>query len=126
MAPLNGRSWPKADHRERLESTQLGHSRGFEINGCLRTETVIRRDLAQGPLIDRKAVVQTTFLKPPVLNIPIRKNLMIVIRESIDMNNEVRWIKFKPVVAGAQIATLVDQVSDNTMHLVSIFPQREL
>jgi hypothetical protein len=23
---MNGRLWPKADHRERLESTQIGHS----------------------------------------------------------------------------------------------------
>jgi len=51
---------------------------------------------------------------------------MIVIRKSIDMNNEVCWIEFQPVVTGAQIAALVDQVSDNAMHLVSIFPQREL
>ncbi len=57
---------------------------------------------------------------------PFRKNLMIVIRKSVDMNNEVRWIEFQPVVTGAQIAALVDQVSDDTMHLVSIFPQREL
>ncbi len=51
---------------------------------------------------------------------------MIVIRESIDMNNEIRWIEFQPVIAGAQVPTLVDQVSDNTMHLVSIFHGREL
>jgi hypothetical protein len=25
-APANGRFWPKGDHRERLESTQSGHS----------------------------------------------------------------------------------------------------
>jgi hypothetical protein len=51
---------------------------------------------------------------------------MIVIRESIDMNHEVRWMKSQPVVAGAQIAAFVDQVSDHAVHLVSIFPQREL
>ena len=38
-----------------------------------------------------------------------RKNLMIVIRKSIDMDNEVRWSKFQAVVSGTQIATLVDQ-----------------
>ncbi len=35
--------------------TQLGHSRGFESNGCLRPETVIHWDHAQAPLPDQKA-----------------------------------------------------------------------
>ncbi len=41
--------------------TQLGHSRGFESNGCLRPETVIHWDHAQGPLPDQKAVIRANF-----------------------------------------------------------------
>ncbi len=43
---------------ERLSLTQLGHTRGFESNGCLRPETVIHWDHAQGPLADQKADIR--------------------------------------------------------------------
>ncbi len=39
--------------------TQLGHSRGFESNGCLRPETVIHWDYAQCPLSDQKTDIRT-------------------------------------------------------------------
>ena len=39
--------------------TQLGHSRGFESNGCLRPETVIHWKHTQGPFPVRKAVIRS-------------------------------------------------------------------
>ncbi len=44
--------------------TQLGHSRGFESNGCLRPGTAVQGGLCQGPFADQKAVVRTAPLKP--------------------------------------------------------------
>jgi len=44
--------------RESPVLTQLGHSRGFESNGCLRPETVIGRGLTECPHVDQKAVIR--------------------------------------------------------------------
>jgi len=38
--------------------TQLGHSRGFESNGCLRPEMVIGRGLTERLLSDQKADIR--------------------------------------------------------------------
>ncbi len=36
-APVKDRFWPKADHRERLESTQNGHSSSLSRTSAIRS-----------------------------------------------------------------------------------------
>ena len=57
-AARTGDNAPADRERHRL-------SIGLEANGRLRPETVIRRDLAQGPLTDQKAAVGPTCIAAP-------------------------------------------------------------
>jgi hypothetical protein len=51
---------------------------------------------------------------------------VIAVSERVDVNNHVRLIEFQAVISRPKMAAFVDEVGDDTVHLVTILRLSEL
>ena len=56
----------------------------------------------------------------------LRHASVIAVSERVDVNNHVRLIEFQAVISRPKMAAFVDEVGDDTVHLVTILRLSEL